>query len=57
MNLLIAIMGDTFGRVAEITEQTKLTQKVELMYDHQWLFSHKKYFGDAKYLLYVTERA
>mmetsp|Transcript_28228 Transcript_28228/g.20415 ORF Transcript_28228/g.20415 Transcript_28228/m.20415 type:complete len:101 (+) Transcript_28228:1707-2009(+) len=57
MNLLIAIMGDTFGRVAEIKEQTKLKQQVELMYDHIWLFDHEKVFGDAKYMFKISERS
>jgi len=57
INLLIAIMGDTFGRVAEIKEQTKLKEKVCLMYDHMWLFNPKKVFKDEKYLIFITERS
>ena len=36
-NMLIAIMGDTFGKVTEIKEQSGLKEKINILADFVWL--------------------
>lgn len=41
MNMLIAIMGDTFARVQEVAEESGLKERVVLINDHDWLIDIK----------------
>jgi len=34
LNLLIAIMGDTFDRVSEVKEQSALAEKIKILADY-----------------------
>mmetsp|Transcript_102001 Transcript_102001/g.140935 ORF Transcript_102001/g.140935 Transcript_102001/m.140935 type:complete len:374 (+) Transcript_102001:574-1695(+) len=54
MNLLIAIMGDTFDRVSEIKEQSSLKEKVSMIRDHIWIVQKGKAFAGYKYIFVVT---
>lgn len=54
MNMLIAIMGDTFARVQEIAEESGLKERVVLINDHDWLVDIKKLFQGKKYILIVS---
>jgi hypothetical protein len=36
-NMLIAIMGDTFGKVTEIKEQSGLKEKINILADYVWI--------------------
>ena len=36
-NMLIAIMGDTFGKVTEIKEQSGLKEKINILADFVWI--------------------
>lgn len=44
MNMLIAIMGETFGQVLEVAEESGLREQVVLIEDHAWLLDPKKIF-------------
>lgn len=44
MNMLIAIMGETFGAVNEESEQSGIREQVVLIADHSWLIDLKKVF-------------
>ena len=44
MNMLIAIMGETFGAVTEKAEENGLKEQVALINDHIWLLDLKKTF-------------
>lgn len=44
MNMLIAIMGETFGQVLECAEESGLREQVVLIDDHAWLLDLKKIF-------------
>jgi len=46
MNMLIAIMGETFGEVTEKAEQNGLKEQINLINDHIWLLDLKKTFKD-----------
>ena len=37
LNMLIAIMGDTFGRVTEVKEQSGLREKIQILADYVWI--------------------
>lgn len=37
MNMLIAIMGDTFGKVSEAQVESGIRERVVLISDHAWL--------------------
>ena len=55
LNLLIAIMGDTFDRVQETTEENMLKELAKLMVENEVLINRKKLFGDAKYIIIIQE--
>jgi membrane-associated HD superfamily phosphohydrolase len=58
LNLLIAIMGDTFDRVQETTENNMLKELANIMVENEQLLDRKKVFGDAKYIIIIqSERA
>ena len=53
MNMLIAIMGDTFGQVLEVAEESGLREQVVLIADHAWLLNLMKIFKGQKYIIIV----
>lgn len=55
MNMLIAIMGETFGDVTEKAEQNGLKEQINLINDHIWLLDLKKTFKNKKYLIIVRK--
>ena len=54
MNLLIAIMGESFGRINEIIEQSTLKELCVLMDNHDWLLDIKELYKDKRYILWLT---
>ena len=54
MNMLIAIMGETFGSVQEASVESGLRERVVLISDHAWLLDLKKIFKGKKYIIIVT---
>ena len=57
MNMLIAIMGETFGAVTEKAEQSGLNEQINLINDHVWLLNLKKLFKNQRYLIRVSRSA
>ena len=55
MNMLIAIMGETFGAVTEKSEQSGLNEQINLINDHVWLIDLKKLFKNQRYLIRVSK--
>ena len=53
MNLLIAIMGNTFGEVLEIREQAALKTFLMLMEDNKDLMDFYKTFDRQRYIIRV----
>lgn len=53
LNMLIAIMGETFGQVLEGAEENGLREQVVLITDHLWLLDLQKIFKGQKYILQV----
>ena len=53
MNMLIAIMGETFGQVLEVSEESGLREQVVLIEDHAWLLDPRKIFKGQKYIIKV----
>ena len=53
MNMLIAIMGETFGQVQEVSHESGLREQVVLIADHAWLLDLKKIFKGQKYIIKV----
>ena len=54
LNMLIAIMGETFGAVTEKAEQSGLNEQINLINDHVWLLDLKKLFKNQRYLIRVA---
>ena len=54
MNMLIAIMGETFGTVTEEAEESGLCEQVILINDHAWLLDLKEIFKGQKYIISVN---
>ena len=58
LNLLIAIMGDTFERVLETMENSMLKEITQMMQENEFLFNRSRTWGNAKYIVVVqNERA
>ena len=53
MNMLIAIMGETFGNVLEAAEQNGLREQVILMADFVWIVDLDKLLKNKKYIIKV----
>ena len=56
MNLLIAIMGDTFDRVQEVKVQAAAKEKISMITDFIWVLDLQEQFGDAKYVVIVEQQ-
>ena len=56
LNLLIAIMGDTFGRVLGVIENMTIQEKVMLVFENENLFERKILFKESQYLVIITEK-
>jgi hypothetical protein len=51
MNMLIAIMGETFAQVQESAEENGLLERVNLINDFIWLIDLRKIFKGHKYII------
>ena len=49
LNMLIAIMGDTFDAVTENSQQASLAEKVQILNDFVWVVSLGQKSNDKKY--------
>ena len=56
LNLLIAIMGDSFDRVQETSDSNTLRELAGIMVENELLLNRKKVFGDAKYIIVIQEQ-
>jgi hypothetical protein len=56
MNMLIAVMSDTYANVQDGAEENKCKEKIILMSDHLWLVSLQEKFKNQKYILIVKPR-
>ena len=54
MNMLIAIMGDTFTTVMAAQEESGLQEMVTLMTDNIWVYDISKEFTKYKYLVRMS---
>jgi hypothetical protein len=54
MNMLIAIMGDTFGRVLELQEENALQEQASLISDHIFLMDLKEEFKGMRHIIVLT---
>lgn len=51
LNLLIAIMADTFDKVKEKQEESKLREICEMMSDYEGFMDREKEFQYSKYII------
>lgn len=54
MNLLIAIMGSSYGRINEIIDQSTMKELCILMNDHIWILDIEDTYKDMRYILWLT---
>ena len=55
LNLLIAIMGDTFDRVQETSESNTLKETASIMVENEFLINRERLFGEVKYIIVIEE--
>mmetsp|Transcript_4879 Transcript_4879/g.3478 ORF Transcript_4879/g.3478 Transcript_4879/m.3478 type:complete len:85 (+) Transcript_4879:665-919(+) len=55
LNLLISIMGDTFGRVSAIQEQNKLKEICQMIIEHDFFLSRQREYGKSKYIYWIKQ--
>ena len=53
MNMLIAIMGETFGSLQENMEQSARSEQVALLKDFLWLLDIQKKYDKDKYIICI----
>jgi hypothetical protein len=53
LNMLIAMMGDTFDRVQETSESNMLKEFTEMMIENEYLFNRKKLFKGMNYIIVI----
>ena len=53
LNLVIAIMGDTFDRVQKSQESTMLKELVSMILENEFLISRQRTFNNAKYIVII----
>ncbi|CAI2381450.1 unnamed protein product [Moneuplotes crassus] len=53
LNLVIAIMGDTFDRVQETQENSMLQELSNMIRENEFLFSRSRAFRKAKYIVVI----
>ena len=53
LNMVIAIMGDTYERVMENTDLNRIKMKLNLMSEQKFVFSNEKE-KDSKYFMYYV---
>jgi len=54
LNLVIAIMGDTFGKVQETQEATKLQEFASIIRENEFLISRTRLFKHCKYIIVIA---
>jgi len=54
MNLLIAIMGESFSRITAIMQQSTLKELCSIMEDHIWLQKIDELFENKRHILWLT---
>ena len=54
MNLLIAIMGESFSRINGIMQQSTQKELCSIMEDHIWLQKIDELFESKRYILWLT---
>ena len=54
MNLLIAIMGESFSRITAIMQQSTLKELCAIMQDHIWLQKIDELFESKRYIMWLT---
>jgi len=57
LNLLIAIMGDTFGRLFGNITNLTIREKVMLISENESLFDRKSLFEGSQYLIIIKEKS
>ena len=53
MNMLVAIMGQTFNDVNEASEETGLFEQITLIEDFVGLVNHKTQFNKCRYIIKI----
>ena len=51
LNLLIAIMGNTFAKVTELGEQSQLKEICSMIADNEFVFDRGIEFKNSKYII------
>ena len=54
MNMIIAIMGSTFGNVYENQEENALFEQLQLMQDYIWTVNLEAKYSNMKYIVRVS---
>lgn len=55
LNMLIAIMGESFNKVNEEAEQQRVREHLQLIVENDFLIDRKKFFGKVKFLIEIKD--
>ena len=57
LNMLIAIMGDTFSKLQESSESSAIQELVNIMTENEVLINRRLIFGNNKYIFSITHES
>jgi len=55
LNMLIAIMGESFSKVNEEAEQQRVREHLQLIVENDFLIDRKKLFSNVKFLIEIKD--
>jgi len=55
LNMLVAIMGESFSRVNEQSENQRVREHLQLIVENDFLIDRSKFFGDVKFLIEIKD--
>ena len=55
LNMLVAIMGESFNRVNEQSENQRVREHLQLIVENDFLINRKELYGKVKYLIEIRD--
>ncbi len=55
LNMLVAIMSESFSRVSEQSESQRIREYLQLIVENDFLIDRKQLYKDVKYLIEIRD--
>jgi hypothetical protein len=54
LNMIIAIMGDTYAQVMQIQKEERIKAKCRLIHENEFIFARYRLFKDYRYIIMAS---